>query len=100
MAREQALQFIQFANKDQRVQSKLQAVKDGGVGLVKVGKEYGFDFTTEEMKSIVEAQQIPESGELSDEALESVSGGLVVIAIIAILIGQLLPVVQASPKTK
>jgi len=32
--------------------------------------------------------------ELQDDELDAVSGGLVVIAIIAILIGQLLPAVQ------
>ena len=34
------------------------------------------------------------TGELRDDELDGVTGGLVVIAIIAILIGQLLPAVQ------
>ena len=36
--------------------------------------------------------------ELRDDELDEVSGGLVVIAIIAILIGQLLPSVNPPPK--
>lgn len=36
--------------------------------------------------------------ELRDEELDGVSGGLVVIAIIAILIGPLLPAVNPPPK--
>jgi hypothetical protein len=35
--------------------------------------------------------------ELRDDELDAVSGGLVVIAIIAILFGQLLPVVNPPP---
>ena len=35
-----------------------------------------------------------QDGELRDDELDAASGGLVVIAIIAILIGQLLPAVQ------
>ena len=91
MAKEQALQFILRANQDQPLQSRLQTIKDGGAGLVQLGKESGFDFTTEEMKTVVAEQQNPDTGELSDEALEMVSGGLVVIAIIAVLIGMLNP---------
>jgi hypothetical protein len=37
--------------------------------------------------------------ELRDEELDGVSGGLVVIAIIAILIGPLLPPVNPPPKS-
>ena len=36
----------------------------------------------------------PQEGELSDEELEGAAGGLVVTAIIAVLIGMLLPAVQ------
>jgi predicted ribosomally synthesized peptide with nif11-like leader len=87
MAKEQALQFILRANSDQTLQGRLKAIKDGGAGLVRLGDESGFDFTLEEMQTVMAEQQNPESGELSDEALELVSGGLVVIAIIAVLIG-------------
>jgi hypothetical protein len=37
------------------------------------------------------------TGELRDDELDGVTGGLVVIAIIGILIGQLLPVVNPPP---
>jgi hypothetical protein len=37
------------------------------------------------------------TGELPDHELDGVTGGLVVIAIIAILFGQLLPVVNPPP---
>jgi hypothetical protein len=37
------------------------------------------------------------TGELRDDELDGVTGGLVVIAIIAILFGQLLPVVNPPP---
>lgn len=93
MAKEQALQFILHASKDQALQGKLQAVKEA-TDIVHLGKESGFDFTLEDMRTAMAEQQDADTGELSDEALELVSGGLVVIAIIAVIIAPLMPAIQ------
>ena len=46
---------------------------------------------------VMERVMTTATGELRDDELDGVTGGLVVIAIIAILFGQLLPVVNPPP---
>lgn len=46
---------------------------------------------------VMERVMTTATGELRDDELDGVTGGLVVIAIIGILIGQLLPVVNPPP---
>jgi predicted ribosomally synthesized peptide with nif11-like leader len=77
MAKEQALQFIIRVNTNQILQTKFQAAaQDGLAGLVKIGKEAGFDFNADEMRAIADEQSELAASELSDEALESVAGGV------------------------
>jgi lactobin A/cerein 7B family class IIb bacteriocin len=51
-------------------------------------------YTTEANRCLAESEAIPGVRELKDTELDQVDGGLVVIAIIAVLIGLLVPAVQ------
>ena len=77
MAKDQALQFIARVNEDAALRDKLQTVsKDGINGLVRVGKEVGYDFSTEEFESTaLEQWGSRRSDEVSDDELDGIAGG-------------------------
>jgi len=85
--------FVVELKTNMNLQEEIKA-KNGGLGVmsavVDVARAHGYDITAAELNESIRTQR----RELTDEELESVTGGLVVIAIIAILIGQLLPAVQ------
>jgi len=85
--------FVVDLKTNMNLQEEIKA-KDGGLGgmsaVVDVARAHGYDITAEELNESIRTQH----RELTDEELESVSGGLVVIAIIAILIAPILPAVQ------
>ena len=51
-------------------------------------------YTTEANRCLADSETKPDVRELKDAELDQVDGGLVVIAIIAVLIGLLVPAVQ------
>src|SRR5664279_1723913 len=75
MSKKQALQFILRVKEDATLQNKLQAVQDGGAGLLKVAQEAGFEFTAEEMRSAIDSQERSNAEEMANSALDSVVGG-------------------------
>src|SRR5258708_3632710 len=102
MAKEQALQFIARVNEDQILRTKLQAFeKDRIEGVVKIAKEAGFDVSAEDLQSAAADEAKSQAGEMSDEALESIAGGVNGDGVSApppsnsFLIGLLLPTVQS-----
>ena len=75
MSKKQALQFILRVKEDATLQNKLQAVRDGGAGLLKVAQEAGFEFTAEEMRTAIDSQESYNADEMANGALDSVVGG-------------------------
>ena|SRR5258708_4913711 len=77
MAKDQALQFIARVNEDAALRDKLQTVSKEGInGLVRVGKEVGFDFSTEEFESTaLEQWGSRRSDEVTDDELDGIAGG-------------------------
>ena len=64
MSKEQLKSFLAKAKDDQSIQDKLRAAKSPE-DVVTIAKEYGYEFTADKMT------------ELSEEELESLSGGAV-----------------------
>ncbi len=96
-----AAKFMQFVGKvagDKRLVRQLADIKPGDSrAILAFAATQGFDFTLGELEEATREARMKMStrdAELSDEDLEEVSGGLVVIAIIAVLIGLLVPAVQ------
>ncbi len=77
MAKDQVLPFITRLNNDATVRAKVQAASpDGMDGLVKVGKEFGFQFTIEEFQAVALEQSAAKfEVEISEEELSAVVGG-------------------------
>jgi predicted ribosomally synthesized peptide with nif11-like leader len=79
MSQEAVVDFFQTLEKNPTLSQRLTAIEDPAE-VVKIAKsELGYDFTTEELNSAVAAinkSQDGSQGELSEEQLESVAGGL------------------------
>ena len=71
MSEEQLQAFLQAVKSDLGLQEKLKAVTDVGA-VVAIAKSAGFVISAEQLNAQVE--------ELSDEELESVSGGTLLVA--------------------
>lgn len=93
MSKQAAVEFFAKVNTDAALQQDfLKAIEgkedesmlmDAARCVAQVGTQHGYDFTLEEAKEtyleIIEkaaAMDVGESGELSDEALEAVAGGM------------------------
>ncbi|MDR1977878.1 MAG: Nif11-like leader peptide family natural product precursor [Synergistaceae bacterium] len=70
MSVEAAKGFLAKLSEDKEFAEKLNAIQSDE-GCLKMAKDFGFDFTNEELKLCVVS-----TGELSDDDLEKVAGGI------------------------
>lgn len=77
MSKEAVEQMFQAAREDAALQQKLESAS-GYAEAVKIGADNGFSFTEEEAQAFLAERGLIEGaeGELSEEALEAVAGGL------------------------
>ncbi|MGD1913914.1 MAG: Nif11-like leader peptide family natural product precursor [Rivularia sp. (in: cyanobacteria)] len=76
-------QFLEKVAQDSKIQEELAQVmeaEDHRQAAVELGAKHGFEFTSEELMTEVEKRQQAaiESGQLSEEELEAVAGGIVI----------------------
>jgi predicted ribosomally synthesized peptide with nif11-like leader len=76
MSKEAAEQMLRTAMSDKELQQRLEAA-NGFADVVQIGASIGYQFTTEELQTVMAERGIPigDEGELSEEALEAVAGG-------------------------
>ena len=85
MSRQDASRFIDDTSKDQELLEKIKAlgIGDGEVTVAffaRVAKEFGYDFTAEELEAESKARQeagieVVDGAELNDEELDRIAGG-------------------------
>ena len=79
MSKEAVEQFMQAASQDAALQQKLEDAQ-GFVEVVQIGAQKGYQFTEDEVQAFLRERGIPieesAEGELSEEALDAVAGGL------------------------
>ncbi|NEP00295.1 MAG: Nif11-like leader peptide family natural product precursor [Symploca sp. SIO2E9] len=76
MSQASVLELIKSSQENQALQQRLEAA-DSPETIMKIGVEKGYNFTEEELLSVMqEIQQVAaEEGELSEDELEAVAGG-------------------------
>lgn len=79
-------QFLEKVAQDSKIQEELAQVmeaEDHRQAAVELGAKHGFEFTVEELITEVEKRQQAaiESGQLSEEELEAVAGGLAPVVV-------------------
>jgi predicted ribosomally synthesized peptide with nif11-like leader len=72
MSLEKAKSFLNKAEEDAALREKLEALEGDGKAAVKLGAEFGFEFTAEEFAAAMDELYY---GELSDDELEDAAGG-------------------------
>jgi len=79
MATENLVKLMEFAQEKPELASKIGAVT-GSEQIVAIGAAEGLEFTTEEAEAfrqqLIQLGQKPEDGELNEEDLEAVAGGM------------------------
>ncbi len=74
MSKEALIAFDNRLRTDQALQNKVRALKKNDAdGLVRIGAEAGFSFTTNELLEMISAAR--QDAELSNEQLDQVAGG-------------------------
>ena len=77
MSQSELERFISDVKRSEKLQEELKAAGADVGAIVKVAVDKGYDFSADELKAYVETKK----GELSEEQLEKVAGGLVAGAI-------------------
>lgn len=72
MSQESVIQFFDavFQNKQLQGQLNYEVAKSAPNALIQIAQENGYSFSTEDLKTVLEAQ-----AELSDKQLEAIAGG-------------------------
>ena len=74
MSIESARTMIETAENDTALQKQLQTA-EGPEAVLAIASEKGYEFTEEELLSVMQEKQLSFGTELSEEQLESVAGG-------------------------
>ncbi len=74
MSKETVREFFKVAEKDDALQEKLKA-GNSSTSIVQMAADRGYEFTTKELQAFMQ-EAIAADGELSQEELETVAGGL------------------------
>jgi predicted ribosomally synthesized peptide with nif11-like leader len=81
MSKESVEQLMQAAGLDPALQKKLEGA-EGFAEVMRIGAEKGYQFTEEEVQAFLSERGVTfedsAEGELSEEALETVAGGMVI----------------------
>jgi len=96
MSAPELTRFVTDIHADAGLRERLEQESGSIEALVEAARARGYDFSADELTSTLRDACSGAAGELTEEQLEGVQGGLVVIAIIAILIGLLVPAVQTT----
>jgi predicted ribosomally synthesized peptide with nif11-like leader len=96
MSAPELTRFVTDIHADAALRERLEQESGSIEALVEAARAHGYDFSLDELKATLRDARSGAAGELTEEQLEGVQGGLVVIAIIAILIGLLVPAVQTA----
>jgi predicted ribosomally synthesized peptide with nif11-like leader len=72
MSLEKAKSFLNKADEDDALRERLEDLEGDGALAVKLGAEYGFEFTAEEFTAAMDELYY---GDLSDDDLEDAAGG-------------------------
>ena len=90
MSLQNVMAFAHKLDGDQALQNQAKALAPGDTeGLLKLASGLGLEFTTQELKSVLE-----HAAELNDEQLDKMVGGFADGSVRPILIGLLLPAIQ------
>lgn len=87
MSIETVNQFLTKVSQDEKLQTELsQAVKEqeSATAAVELADQHGYKFTPEEFEQQIQKMQKAQDGELSEEELETVAGGLAPLAVAAL----------------
>ncbi len=76
MSIESARTMIETAENDTALQKQLQTA-EGPEAILAIASEKGYDFTEEELLSVMQEKQLSFEEELSEDELESIAGGII-----------------------
>jgi predicted ribosomally synthesized peptide with nif11-like leader len=98
MSATELTRFVTDMHADAGLRERLERESASIEALVAAARARGYDFSLDELTAILRDARSGAAGELTDEHLDGVRGGLAVTAVTAILIGVLLPAVQTQGK--
>lgn len=79
MSKDNVIAFGEVVKGDPALQEEVKSLGQDLAGCVAMGKREGYEFTLDELKSVMRERNVDENRQLDDDELDNLAGGVLFI---------------------